>query len=256
MTSILRTLFLIPLLLIWPSFAEGGSNQYHQAETLTGAFAAHGSVNIKNVNGQVVLKSWEHDTYEVVITKKARYEDDLKRIEVRRDISADQLSIEVQIPKKKSWFSFGQIEGSVDLEVMVPASVDLQRVRPVNGSLELSGFVNRVNASSVNGRIRAVDLAGSADLDTVNGSIDASFATLATDADLSFKSVNGGLKVRPPADLHADLSTSVVNGRISCDFPIKLADRVNQRRLNGRIGNGGASVRASTVNGSISLREI
>ncbi len=255
MTTVLRIILFFPFLLLWPLLAKADSSRHEVTEELSGEFHPNASVHIKNINGRIILKTWDLDSYEVIATKRSRHEENLDLIEVRRDITADRMSIEVHIPKKKGWFSFSQIQGSVNLVVTVPATVDLERIRTVNGTVELAGFANEVNASSVNGRIEARELGGSTHLDTVNGSIEASFASLTDSDELSFSSVNGGIRLRFPHDLNADLRTSVVNGRISCDFPITLADGSSTRRLKGRIGDGGALLKASTVNGSISVRE-
>ena len=143
----------------------------------------------------------------------------------------------------------------MEIELWVPASIELDQVSTTNGSVHLSDITGSVNASSTNGRIEASNLAGNAKLKTVNGSIEASFTTLLPDSNLTFDSVNGGIVVHLPAEVHADLSCSVVNGRIHSDFPITLAGSTSSRKLNGTIGEGGSDLRARTVNGSIRWKQ-
>lgn len=253
MSSLFRTLILLPVFLISPQFLRAGLFDHKSSSEFSGEFSPSAFVELSNVNGSVTIETWDRDEYHLTVTKISKHEENLDLMEVRQDITTDYAKIEVHIPKKKGWFSFSQIQGQVNMVLTVPASVDLSKLRTVNGSLELSHLTGVVNASSVNGRINAQDLGGATRLHTVNGSITASFMELAQDADLSFETVNGGIRVHLPDDLHADLRSKVVNGSISCDFPIKLDGSNSRRRLNGQIGGGGSSIAASSVNGSIKL---
>jgi DUF4097 and DUF4098 domain-containing protein YvlB len=73
-------------------------------------------------------------------------------------------------------------------------------------------------------------------------------------AELDFKTVNGGITLDLPADLNADVTAKTQNGEISTDFPITLLGRVSRKQLNGTIGSGGRALSLKTVNGSIQLR--
>jgi len=45
-----------------------------------------------------------------------------------------------------------------------------------------------------------------------------------------------------------------VNGRVSTDFPITVSGTLSPRRLRGTVGDGRTRLRASTVNGSVTLK--
>ena len=256
MSALIRALIFLPLLIFTPLLSRGGIMDQTITEELSGELSPAASLVINNVNGQILLIPGTSDRYHIEITKKSRTAENLELMEVRHEIDYDRLELKVHLPKKKGWFSFSQIQGSVDLVITVPASVSLDDISTVNGSVELSGFTNRIKASSVNGRITAQELGGSTELETVNGSIDASFLALKESDQLAFSSVNGGIRLKFPRGLNADLRTSVINGRVHCDFPITLSDGASSKRLRGRIGEGGAELKASTVNGSISVKEI
>lgn len=251
MSVLLRTVVLVPLFFLTPQLARAGLFEHQESTEYTGDFSAVAAVELKNVNGSVTIKTWDRDEYKLMVTKTSRHEENLELLEVHQDISRDHAKIEVHIPKKKGWFSMSKIQGQVNLELTVPATVDLERISTVNGTVELSDVMGPVIASSVNGRINATNLGGPTRLNTVNGAISASFIELANDADLSFATVNGSIQLRLPEDLHADVQSSVVNGRISCDFPIKLEGSKSGRKLRGQIGNGGSAIAARSVNGSI-----
>jgi len=112
-----------------------------------------------------------------------------------------------------------------------------------------------IEAESVNGAIHGTGLGGDVRLSTVNGAIDASFAAIAPQQKLSFNTVNGSITVGLPKDAGVKLQGSVVNGRINCDFPLELGQHASGRNLSGTIGDGRATLRAETVNGSIAIQE-
>lgn len=73
-------------------------------------------------------------------------------------------------------------------------------------------------------------------------------------SDLSFATVNGSVTVELPAGANADVSASTVTGGMESDFPLTIQGRFSNRRMSGKIGNGGHELEMSTVNGTIILR--
>jgi hypothetical protein len=119
----------------------------------------------------------------------------------------------------------------VDFVVRVPAGVRLA-VHTVNGAIDIQALRSDVQAATVNGPVN-IETTG--------------FVSQAT-------TVNGPVVLEVPADLNAEFSATTVNGRIDSDFPISVTGRISRRSLRGTIGSGGPALRATTVNGNISLR--
>jgi Toastrack DUF4097 len=86
------------------------------------------------------------------------------------------------------------------------------------------------------------------------GSIDASIGERALGHDLEFTTVNGSVSLDVPDDLNAALDASWLNGRLDSDLPITLEGRTHRRSIRGTLGDGGATLKISTVNGSIEIR--
>lgn len=246
---------LFPLLGLVALLSSARAIGYDERATidLTHALAADGSVTISNVNGDIEIRTWDRAEIHIEGEKRAKSADDLSRIEITQEFRPDHAEFKVKLPKKKSgWFGGGgTIDAQVDLVVTVPATADLASIRTVNGTLTVTGTTGRLNASTVNGRIEATDLAGDAVLKTVNGRVRADFTAVAPDADLTFETVNGGITLSLPRDTNAQVSSSVVNGHVETALPITLNGRVSRKKLEGTFGNGGARLKASTVNGSI-----
>jgi YbbR domain-containing protein len=148
--------------------------------------------------------------------------------------------------------STGDNDVRVDFTVEVPAGV-VFIAESVNGSVEAASLQSDIKANTVNGGIE-VSTSGSAEANTVNGSITATIGRADWSGELTFETVNGGIELTLPDDLNADVHASTVNGGISTDFPLTVQGRFGPKRLNGRIGNGGRTLSLTTVNGEIDLR--
>ena len=143
---------------------------------------------------------------------------------------------------------------SVHFTIQVPAGA---RFVPstVNGSIRATGLEGPVEANTVNGGIE-ISTSGSAEAHTVNGTIEARLGSLGDDAVLEFETVNGGIDVAMPENAGVTVDARTANGSVHCDLPIETDGRSDRRRLSGRIGDGAARLRLSTVNGSIHIASI
>jgi Putative adhesin len=142
----------------------------------------------------------------------------------------------------------------VEFTVALPSGVNV-RVGGVNGDVSVAGATAEVSASTVNGEVRAASSGGPVEASTVNGDVRASMRTVGS-GELNYRTVNGSIELELPASLNADVELRTVNGGFETDFPMTLSGRVSPRRLSGKIGTGGRDLRATTVNGSITLRKI
>jgi hypothetical protein len=141
----------------------------------------------------------------------------------------------------------------VSWTIRVPAGVTFDG-HTVNGDVIVLSLASDVRAGTVNGDVE-VSTSGVAEATTVNGSVRATMGRADWTGTMKFSSVNGGITVDVPADLSADIEASTVNGGIETDFPITVRGRFMNRRMSGRVGNGGRTLEMETVNGSIRLRK-
>ncbi|MBL0939113.1 MAG: DUF4097 family beta strand repeat protein [Gemmatimonadaceae bacterium] len=142
---------------------------------------------------------------------------------------------------------------SVRFVVRVPEGVRVALVT-VNGGIEVRDVTTEVEARTVNGSITARSAGGPVRAHTVNGSIDVAMGSLGRADDLEYETVNGAITLELPSNFGAELELSTVNGRVTTDFPITVSGTLSPRKLRGTVGDGRTRVRASTVNGSVTLR--
>jgi DUF4097 and DUF4098 domain-containing protein YvlB len=121
----------------------------------------------------------------------------------------------------------------------------------VNGSLTVRKLRGEVIANLVNGKVRVDDLAGRADLSTVNGGIEANYASLNNVREIKLKSVNGSIELGLPDSPNAQIKANTVSGGIRSDFPLEVHGGYVGKNLTGSLGNGGTLIALSNVNGSI-----
>lgn len=155
------------------------------------------------------------------------------------------------LPGEEGRLSARRNDVDVEFTVGVPAGVDFV-ARHVNGAIGASGLTGDVEARTVNGNID-VTAGGHARAVTVNGSIRAAIGSGDWDGDGFFETVNGSVTLTLPETAGTDVSVRTANGSIRTDLPITDTDERRQR-FEGRLGDGGGTLRIRTVNGSVRLR--
>jgi hypothetical protein len=145
----------------------------------------------------------------------------------------------------------------VDFTVQVPAGVHFVG-RTVNGDVEIDEVPGNAEAYAVNGSVRLASR-GFAQAETVNGSITASLGRADWAHAREFRTVNGSIALKLPADVSAAFRADTVNGSITSDFPVTVSGRVSPKRLRGTIGStepepASRELVLHTVNGDIQLR--
>lgn len=228
--------------------------EFHQSYVL----ATHGSVRLHNVNGDVEIKVWDKQEVKVDAMKYAVDEGQMDQLKIEVDASDNLVDIHTRFPENSSTHNG---EGPiVDYVLTVPRDANLDEVGTVNGAIEISGTEGNVKASTVNGTVDAAGLKNSCELRSVNGTVRGTFVSLPSDAEIKMASVNGSVTIDLPAGVNASIKANVQNGKIRNDFGLGTSDKHERRpymklgdSLKGDIGDGGARIDMSTVNGGIEI---
>ena len=228
------------------------SEEFHQTYAIT----SDGRIELDNINGPVHITGWDRNEVKVDAVKYADTKERLEEAKIEIDSGKDYLSIRTRYPEHNNNWNWGSRNNpaSVEYTLTVPRTANLDEIKLINGELDVTGISGEVRASCINGRLEAHDLSGRAKLGTINGRLDARFAQLSRQ-DVELNSVNGSLELTIPSDSNAEVEASTVSGGIDNDFGL----RVNHHRfvghdLRGELGNGGAHIRLSDVNGRIEIR--
>lgn len=145
-------------------------------------------------------------------------------------------------------------------------------VQGVNGDTTLVGLTGDVVANTVAGNVEAQSLSGDLRFGTVSGDltvVEGSGARVRADsvsgsmvldldpaagADVHLSSVSGDIAVRIPEPGDAEVEMGTTSGHASCDFDeLHVVNHWGAKSVNGRIGAGGARLKASTLSGAVAV---
>lgn len=245
--------------------AAAANAQDTNSWTWSGTLAEGRTVYLHNVNGSVHFETGTGNAVEVTAVKRWRRGDpDDVRIEARTvgGSNGDVLICAFWNPRatcdadgynggsRERWNDRNDV--SVEFTVRVPAFARVE-ARTVNGGIRIDRVQGSIRARTVNGDVEAHSSGGRVSATTVNG--DVLVSGRVEEGGVEYSTVNGGITIELPADVNFDVDLSTVNGRISTDFPITFDGTINPRRIRASVGNGGPTLRARTVNGSIRLRK-
>jgi len=167
-----------------------------------------------------------------------------------------------------AWWDRRRFSSSTELTIQVPRDVRV-RLCTVNGdTVSVTGVTGDFDVSNVNGKVVLSGMAGSGSATTVNGGIEASFAS-SPRSESRFKTVNGTIAATFPRDLAADLQLKTFNGGLFTDFettalPVEAerAERAGRPRYvyrqrgftKVRVGAGGPLLTFDTLNGDVRIK--
>ena len=233
---------------------EQVTEEFHQTYPLS----ATGRVNLGNINGGVKIKVWDRAAVQVDAVKKAYRRDRLSEAKIDVTSTEENIRIRTEYPDQNQNFRGGEGRynnpATVEYVLTVPRKATLESIELINGSLDIDGVEGNVKASSINGPVTARGLMGEARLSTVNGPLQATFTQLDETKPISMGSVNGNVTVVIPSNANASLRASTVHGSITNDFGIQVKHgEYVGHNLDAQIGNGGPRVKLTNVNGTISI---
>ena len=170
--------------------------------------------------------------------------------------------------------------GAIGAEAVISGITGPTTVQGVNGDTTLVGLSGPVRANTVAGRVDAQSLSGNLRINTVSGDLtvvegsgsevraDSVSGNMVLDldpsagADVQLTTVSGEIAIRIPEPGDAEVFANTTSGRISCAFEelhvcgqwgTGGSSAVGRGKVTGRIGSGGARLKATTISGSIAL---
>lgn len=216
---------------------------------------AGGRIELINVNGRITAEATDGSEIELRAERSAKATSDeaakdlLGRIEMREEVGADRVRVEVRPPRVS-----GPSNHEFKWTVKIPRGVSVD-LRTVNGGVRMTGLDGEVRARTTNGDIEGFGiLATSVDAAVTNGGIDIKLGRAVSAGTYDIEAVNGSVSIELPADSKADIAGRCVNGGISVkDLPLDIVGEQTRRRLDARLNGGGARITLDTVNGGIGI---
>lgn len=201
-------------------------------------------------NGGVSATGWDRDSIVVRtrIQAQARSEARARQMasQVKTVISGSTITVEgPRYDEDDSW--------SASLVTMVPRRSDL-RVETRNGPVTVEQVRGSMNLETRNGPLTLRELGGDVRARTTNGPLTISLSGSRWDGSgLDARTTNGPLTISVPDGYNARLETGTTNGPVNLGFPITVVGRIT-RDISTQLGSGGATIRATTTNGPLTVR--
>lgn len=218
--------------------------------------AVGGTLEIRNSNGRIEVRTTDGDAVEVVATRVARGRDEaaakaaVEKIEIKENARPDRIELDSSGGGGLN-IDFGRSQ-RVDYVVRMPRRANLT-LKIANGEVDIDGVTGAVDVTSTNGEIRAVGLAGKTKVETTNGQVTLDVARLGEDG-LSCHTTNGAINLTVPKNLPADLSARVTNGGIDTSNLEFVVKEQSHKRLDATIAGGGPQIKLEATNGAIEIR--
>jgi DUF4097 and DUF4098 domain-containing protein YvlB len=214
--------------------------------------APRGAIHIDSgINGGVTVKGW--DRGDVLVRSRIRTAADTESeargmvSQIRLDSGAGQIQPEgPSMDNHHNW--------SVDYEVFVPRQADV-RAKAHNGGIHIADVRGKIDFDALNGGVTLQRLAGEVQGHTTNGGLTIELAGDRWDGrGMDVATTNGGVKLAVPSNYSAHFETATVNGSVNTDFPVTIKGRID-RNVSFDVGQGGATIRATTTNGGVRINQ-
>ncbi|HEX2722893.1 MAG TPA: DUF4097 family beta strand repeat-containing protein, partial [Gemmatimonadaceae bacterium] len=202
-------------------------------------------------NGGVSVSGWDRDSL-VVRTRiqvTARTQSDARDIARQIRTTLRGSTVVVEGPRHDD----DDEHWSASLIANVPRRTNLT-VGTSNGPVTVENVKGDISLRTSNGPMTLRDLAGSVNARTTNGPLSISLSGNRWDGSgLEARTTNGPLTISVPDSYNAHLEAGTTNGPVSLGFPITVVGRIT-RDISTDLGSGGATIRATTTNGPLSIR--
>ena len=239
--------------------------------TVTGTTGNQVRIRAETDDGEIVLRA------SPTLAKLTVEYDRRPRGEVRYEISVPA-GIRVDMEAVSGNLTATGVGADVDAST-VSGNVELRdiggraNVEAVSGHIRASGIRGGIKVDATSGLITISEVDGEVLVDNTSGTITLTAirsrlvraesvsggvrfqGTIEPTGRYDFASHSGSIRLELPASTGAELTLSTFNGSLSSDFPITLdpRSRSSEKRLEFRLGNGGARLSAETFSGSISI---
>jgi DUF4097 and DUF4098 domain-containing protein YvlB len=227
---------------------------------------AGGSINIRNVSGDIIVKGYDGDAVIVNGTKEGR---DRDKVEIEDSSGGNNVSIgvryerncncdasvrfEVQVPRNTR-YDFNKISTASGDITMTSLMGDLV-VHTASGDVTINDVSGKIDAATASGEMKVQNVRGTITARSASGDVVVQIARVEGTGNMEFASASGDVRVSAPADLDGNVEMASASGDVRTDFPLQVEKREYGpgERASGRLGSGSRNLRISSASGNVSL---
>jgi DUF4097 and DUF4098 domain-containing protein YvlB len=235
---------------------QGGADRRGRTEVYcdvhqTAARAQGGTITVEGIrNGGISLTGWNRDSMTVStrVRVTARSQADARATASRVQTTIRGSEITVEGPRNTD-----DVQWTASVYAMVPQRSDI-RAGTSNGPVRVTRITGDIDVTTSNGPLSLENLGGNVRARTTNGPLSITLEGTKWDGSgLEARTSNGPLTISVPEGYNARLETGTTNGPVNLGFPITVVGRVT-RDISTNLGAGGATIRATTTNGPLTVR--
>jgi hypothetical protein len=210
-------------------------------------------LEVQGINGAVDIQTSDTKTVEVYVLRTASSKDALARREVIIEQTVNGLLVRcAQSQKLGFWERLWGHNPNEQVSIKAPRQIALS-LKGVNGRVNTGDIDGPLEAKGINGRVELGQTSGSAEVSGINGNVSVGLRQLG-ERGARVSGVNGNIELRLANELNADLTARGMNGRLNSEIPAVTVDKDDHgSHYSARIGNGGASITISGINGNVRL---
>ena len=191
--------------------------------------AENGSILLKNISGNIVVRTWEKNEINIRAVKSSRHKKDLKDLTI--DITRTDSTIRIVTQHHPSFRLFRSWRASANYELLIPQRAQV-RVETVSGDSEFNDIGGSVDVKTVSGRINIVAAKDGVRCKTVSGDIFLESIV----GDVKIKSISGEVAIK---GILGSMEAETVSGDIRVD-DFTLSEEIEAESISGDISISGA----------------
>lgn len=210
-------------------------------------------IDVQGINGAVTIETSDTKTAEVYVLRTARSSDGL----TRREITIEETPTGLQVRSRQArhvgiWEHLFGSKPNEQVTIKAPRQIALS-IRGVNGHVTTGDIDGSLEAKGINGRVELGQANDFAEIGGINGNITLGLKQL-SERGARLNGINGNIELRVATSLNADLTAKGMNGSVRSDIPEVTVEKDQYApRYSARIGNGGAPIAISGINGNVRL---
>lgn len=208
-------------------------------------------IDVQGVNGNVDIQTSDGKTTEVYVLRTAETRDSLDRRQVTVEQTATGLVIRARQNTHGFWEHLFGTKANEEVTIKAPRQIALA-LKGINGRVRSGDIEGAIEIKGINGQVDLGQARESATISGINGNISVGLSSLGTGARLS--GINGNLELKLAQTLSAQLTAKGMNGSVRSEISEVTVEKDDHgSRYSARIGNGGAPITLSGINGNVRL---
>jgi hypothetical protein len=209
-------------------------------------------VEVQGINGFVEIQTSDTTSAEVYVRRTGNNPSSLRR----RDLIVEETSEGIIVRSKRKhvglWDHLFGSDPKEEVTIKAPRQIALS-IKGVNGRVSSGDIEGSLELKGVNGRVEIGLVSEYAQVGGVNGSVTLGLRRL-DERGARLSGINGGIELKLASGLNADLSSKGMNGNVRSEISDVTVNKDDHwTRYSARIGEGGAPIELSGINGNVRL---